>query len=99
MLVPRDAMRSPREPFDYLTQAVSGADGRPPLAPRKSAKFVVEDPATGNRSAVWSIFTGRNRDDVYLLEVTTGKRWKTSHHNDGRAWRIAMTSEAAAEEE
>ncbi|MGA3221945.1 MAG: hypothetical protein ABSE77_23255, partial [Acidimicrobiales bacterium] len=47
-------------------------------------------------SSTWSVFTGKTRDDVYLLEVTTGGMWKTSHHNEGGIWRTAMTAEAAA---
>jgi hypothetical protein len=50
---------------------------------------------TGYRSATWLVKTGKNRDDVYVLEVLSGGIWKTSHHNDGGMWRIAMTRDGA----
>ncbi|WP_040491615.1 hypothetical protein [Ilumatobacter nonamiensis] len=71
------------------------------LAAGKACKFAVVDPRSGDRSSIWRIWTGKNADDVYLLELNTGKDWKVSLHNEpGRetgepAWRIAMTGEGA----
>lgn len=76
--------------FDYEAQLNSGQNDRPALAPGKSVKFVVEDPATGNRSSTWVIKTGKTKDDVYIFETEAGGKWKTSLHNDGGVWRIAM---------
>lgn len=81
--------------FAYEKQLIPGLDGHPPLPPGKGLKFVVEDPATGNRSSTWRIWTGKTADDVYICEVESGGEWKTSLHNDWGKWRVAMTSEAA----
>jgi hypothetical protein len=72
-------------------------DTAPLLTPGKGIKFAVVDDATGNQSSVWRVWTSKNRDDVYLLEVRTGPTWKVSHHNEGAVWRIAMTKEGAAQ--
>jgi hypothetical protein len=80
---------------DYEVQAIRGVDDVPPAKPGQAIKFMVVDPATGNQSSTWRVFTGKRTDDVYLLEVVSGPTWKTSHHNDGEVWRVAMTSEAA----
>ncbi len=64
------------------------------LALGKVLRFAVVDPATGNRSATWRVWTGKKVDDVYLCESVTGRDWKVSHHNDWQ-WRIAMTKERA----
>ncbi len=81
--------------FAYEEQVISGQDGQPPLRPGKPLKFVVEDPATGNRSSTWRIWTGKSADDVFICETESGGEWKTSLHNDWGKWRIAMTTEAA----
>ena len=81
--------------FAYEGQMICGLDGQPPLRPGKPLKFVVEDPATGNRSSTWRIWTGKARDDVFVCETESGGEWKTSLHNDWGKWRIAMTTEAA----
>lgn len=65
-----------------------------PLALGKPLRFVVVDPRTGNRSATWRVWTGKNVDDVYLCESVIGGDWKVSHHNEWN-WRIAMTKERA----
>lgn len=83
------------ESFAYEGQAISGLDGRPPLSPGMPLKFVVEDPATGNRSSTWRIWTGKTTDDVFICETESGGEWKTSLHNDWGTWRVAMTAEAA----
>ena len=49
-----------------------------------------------NRSSIWRVWTSKNHDDFYLLEMKTGPTWKVSHHNDGDVWRIATTREGAA---
>jgi hypothetical protein len=66
-----------------------------PLPPGAAVKFVAVDPHTGNRSAVWRVSTGKYKDDIYLMEVITGRSWKVSHHTAGGVARIAMTSEEA----
>jgi hypothetical protein len=73
----------------------------PALAPGKGRRFAVADPLTGKRFSTWRVWTGRNVDQVYLMEMETGPVWKVSLHNEpGRlsgeaAWRIAMTREEA----
>jgi hypothetical protein len=81
--------------FEYEKQKISGLEGRTALRPGKALKFVVEDPATGNRSSTWRIWTGKVADDVFICETESGGEWKTSLHNDWGKWRIAMTAEAA----
>jgi hypothetical protein len=81
--------------FAYEGQVISGQDGQPPLRPGKPLKFVVEDPATGNRSSTWRVWTSKTADDVFICETESGGEWKTSLHNDWGKWRIAMTTEAA----
>ena len=76
---------------DYEAQAIRGVDDVPPGNPGQAIKFVVVDPATGNQSSTWRVFTGKTTDDVYLLDVICGQTWKASHHNDGGVWRVAMT--------
>ena len=82
-------------PFAYDRQAISGTEGRPPLAPGKAVKFLAEDPSTGNRSSVWRIWTAPKTDDVYICETKTGGLFKASLHNEWGKWRIAMTKEEA----
>ena len=71
------------------------------VAPGKGCRFAVVDPLTGNCSSTWRVWTGRNVDQVYLMEMETGPLWKVSLHNEpghvtGKpAWRIAMTKEEA----
>ena len=79
--------------FRYDQQEITGDDGRLPISAGKSLKFVVEDPATGARSSTWIVKTGKNRDDIYLMECATSGEWKVSHHNDWGHWRIASTRE------
>jgi hypothetical protein len=73
----------------------------PIIAPGESVKFAVVDPSTGYQSSTWRVWTGKNVDQVFLLELATGPAWKVSHHNEpghatGKpAWRIAMTQEEA----
>src|SRR5579859_6381291 len=81
--------------FAYDQQVISGADGRPPLPPGKALKFLVEDPATKNRSSTWRIWTGKKPDDVYVCETESGGGFKASLHNDGGKLRVAMTTEMA----
>ena len=81
--------------FAYEAQLIPGLGEHPPLPPGKGLKFVVEDPATGNRSSTWRIWTGKTTDDVYICETESGGEWKTSLHNDWGKWRVAMTSDAA----
>ncbi len=64
------------------------------LALGQPLRFAVVDATTGNRSAIWRVWTGKKVDDVYLCESVTGGDWKVSHHN-GWKWRIAMTKERA----
>jgi hypothetical protein len=64
---------------------------------RRGHQVRVVDPATGSQSSTWRVFTGKKKDDVYLLEVISGRTWKTSHHHDDGVWRVAMTSEASGE--
>ena len=61
----------------------------------KPCKFVVADFATGNCSAVWRVWTGKNCDDVYIADVVSGGHWKASHHLAAGVARIAMTAEGA----
>ncbi len=68
----------------------------PSLSPGEGVRFCVIDSRDGARSAVWRVWTAKNSDDVYLLELHTGPTWKVSHHNEGDVWRIAMTKEGAA---
>lgn len=66
-----------------------------PLAPGRKLQFIVIDAENGNRSSTWIVKTGRTKDDIYLMEIVTGRGWKASHHNDAGIWRIAMTREIA----
>jgi hypothetical protein len=69
--------------------------------PGEGVKFTVVDPMTGYQSSTWRVWTGKNVDQVFLLELATGPAWKVSHHNEpghatGQpAWRIAMTRQEA----
>ena len=65
-----------------------------PLGLGNALRFAVVDQLTGNRSATWRVWTGKNVDDVYLCESVTGQDWKVSHHNEWK-WRIAMAKERA----
>lgn len=63
----------------------------------KGVKFATRDNATDLYSSTWLVKTSKNRDDTYLAEITSSGIWKTSHHNDGGIWRIAMTREGSIE--
>ena len=92
-------MRETSLVFSYDQQVISGADDRPPIPSGKGLKFLVEDPSTSKRSSTWRIWTGKNVDDVYICETKSGGQWKTSLHNDWGKWRIAMTKEAADDQD
>lgn len=74
------------------------------VAAGDGCKFAVVDRSTGHRSSTWRASTAKNVDQIYLMEMETGRDWKVSLHNEpGRdtgkpAWRIAMTSEGAREQ-
>lgn len=82
---------------DFDPETPSPGAKMQPLLPGKDLRFVVVDTENGNQSSTWIIKTGRKKDDIYLMEIVTGKGWKASHHNDAGLWRIAMTSEGAAQ--
>lgn len=75
----------------------------PPLPPGRASKFAVVDPSSGARSSTWRVSTGKNVDQIYLMELVTGPVWKVSLHNEPGhltgepAWRIAMTAEETKE--
>lgn len=80
----------------YCDVSVASTNLYPPILPAGSAvRFVVVDPMTGYRSAIWRVFTSKSHDDVYLLETLTGGSWKVSHHLEGGTVRLAMTREEA----
>jgi hypothetical protein len=63
----------------------------------KGLKLVAQDLRTNRFSSTWLVKTSKNHDDTYLAEMTSSGVWKTSHHNEGGAWRTAMTREGAVE--
>ena len=74
------------------------------LAPGKGSRFSVVDPGSGKRGSTWRVWTGKNVDQIYIMEMATGPVWKVSLHNElsrtarRPAWRIAMTMEAAQDQ-
>lgn len=74
------------------------------LAPGKGRRFSVVDPGSGKRGSTWRVWTGKNVDQIFIMEMATGPVWKVSLHNELSrttglpAWRIAMTNEAAADQ-
>lgn len=68
-----------------------------PLPAGQGVRFLVSDLEHETRSATWKVWTSRNHDDVYVLELATGKDWKVSHHLGTGIMSVAMTSEAAAQ--
>lgn len=74
------------------------------LAPGKGRRFSVVDAGSGKRSSTWRVWTGKNVDQVFIMEMATGPVWKVSLHNELSrttglpAWRIAMTKEAAQDQ-
>ena len=74
------------------------------LAPGKGRRFSVVDPGSGERGSTWRVWTGKNVDQIFMMEMATGPVWKVSLHNELSrttglpAWRIAMTKEAARDQ-
>jgi len=74
------------------------------LAPGKGRRFSVVDLGSGKRGSTWRVWTGKNVDQIFIMEMATGPVWKVSLHNELSrttglpTWRIAMTKEAAQDE-